>query len=34
MDSCAGKTLTFEDVGAATLKGFDEPVNLYAVGVG
>ncbi len=30
---CAGKTFTFEDVGAATLKGFDEPVALYAVGV-
>jgi pimeloyl-ACP methyl ester carboxylesterase len=29
---CAGKTFTFEDVGAATLKGFDEPVALYAVG--
>ena len=33
MDLCAGKTFTFEDVGAATLKGFDEPVALYAVGV-
>ena len=31
-DLCAGKTFTFEDVGAATLKGFDEPVALYAVG--
>ncbi len=30
---CAGKTFTFEDVGAATLKGFDEPVALYAVAV-
>ena len=30
---CAGKTFTFEDVGAATLKGIDEPVALYAVGV-
>jgi class 3 adenylate cyclase len=30
---CAGKTFTFEDVGAATLKGFAEPVALYAVGV-
>ena len=29
---CAGKTFTFEDVGAVTLKGFDEPVALYAVG--
>ncbi len=28
---CAGKTFRFEDVGAATLKGFDEPVALYAV---
>jgi adenylate cyclase len=32
-DLCAGKTFTFEDVGAATLKGIDEPVALYAVGV-
>ena len=31
MDLCAGKTFTFEDVGAATLKGFNEPVGLYAV---
>ena len=30
---CAGKTFTFEDVGTATLKGFDEAVALYAVGV-
>ena len=30
---CAGKTFTFKDVGAATLKGFDEPVALYAVRV-
>ena len=29
---CAGKTFTFEDAGAATLKGFNEPVALYAVG--
>ena len=28
---CAGKNFTFDDVGAATLKGFDEPVALYAV---
>jgi adenylate cyclase len=28
---CAGKKFAFEDVGAATLKGFDEPVALYAV---
>ncbi len=33
MDLCAGKTFTFEEVGEATLKGFDEPVALYAVGV-
>ena len=33
MDLCAGKTFTIEDVGAATLKGFGEPVALYAVGV-
>ena len=31
---CAGKTFRFTDVGAATLKGFDEPVALYAVGTG
>ncbi len=31
---CAGKTFTFDDMGAATLKGFDEPVVLYAVGEG
>ncbi len=30
---CAGKTFTFDDLGAATLKGFDEPVALYAVGI-
>jgi adenylate cyclase len=28
---CAGKTFTFEDVGAATLKGFEEPVRLFEV---
>ncbi len=28
---CAGKTLTFDDLGAATLKGFDEAVRLFAV---
>ncbi len=28
---CAGKTFAFEDVGAATLKGFPEPVRLFAV---
>ena len=31
-DLCAGKTFTFEDAGAATLKGIEEPVTLYAVG--
>ncbi len=28
---CAGKNFTFEDVGAATLKGFPEPVRLFEV---
>ncbi len=28
---CAGKTFTFNDLGPATLKGFDDPVPLYAV---
>ena len=32
MDLCAGKTFTFDDVGTATLKGFSEPVGLYALG--
>ena len=31
---CAGKTFEFTSLGAATLKGFDEPVALYAVGTG
>ncbi len=30
---CAGKTFTFNDLGPATLKGFDAPVALYAVGM-
>ena len=34
MDLCAGKTFEFTSAGDATLKGFDEPVALYAVGVG
>ncbi len=29
---CAGKTFAFTSVGEVTLKGFDEPVALYAVG--
>ena len=29
---CAGTTFTFEDVGAATLKGFDKSVSLFSVG--
>ena len=28
---CAGKTFEFTSVGEATLKGFDEPVELYEV---
>jgi adenylate cyclase len=28
---CAGETLTFADQGEATLKGFPEPVRLFAV---
>jgi class 3 adenylate cyclase len=28
---CAGKTFEFTSLGDATLKGFDEPVTLYAV---
>jgi class 3 adenylate cyclase len=28
---CMGKGITFDDVGLAELKGFDEPVRLYAV---
>jgi class 3 adenylate cyclase len=31
MDLCAGKTFEFTSMGEATLKGFDEPVKLYAV---
>ncbi len=31
---CAGKTFEFTSVGDATLKGFDEPVALYAVQLG
>ncbi len=28
---CAGKTITFSDAGEATLKGFEQPVRLFAV---
>ncbi|HJM89428.1 MAG TPA: adenylate/guanylate cyclase domain-containing protein [Dehalococcoidia bacterium] len=31
MDLCAGKTFEFTSAGDATMKGFDEPVALYAV---
>ena len=31
MDLCAGKTLEFTSAGDATMKGFDEPIALYAV---
>ncbi len=34
MDLCAGKTFDFTSQGDATLKGFDEPVELYAVRAG
>ena len=30
-DLCAGKGFTFTSVGDATMKGFDEPVALFAV---
>ena len=30
-DLCAGKTFEFTSMGDATLKGFDEPVELYEV---
>jgi class 3 adenylate cyclase len=32
-DLCAGKTFRFASVGSAQLKGFDEPVELFEVGV-
>jgi hypothetical protein len=34
MDLCAGKTFEFTSHGDATMKGFDEPVALYAVQAG
>ncbi len=30
-DLCRGKTINFDDLGDATLKGFDEPIRLFRV---